>query len=73
MCRQKEEQGKNDKPPDMNVEMYENTRNRMLGTSKVIRLMKLWKVPAQHVEIWKENGKRKEETINGQIKLEGTE
>ncbi len=56
MCRQKEYQGKNDKPPDMNVEMYENTRNRMLGTSKVIRLMKLWKVPAQLIKE-SENGK----------------
>ena len=42
MYRQKDSDGKNDKPPDMNVEMYENTRNRILGTSKVIRLMKLW-------------------------------
>ena len=42
--KKKEDQGNNDKPLDMNVQMYENTRNRMLGTSKVIRLMKLWKI-----------------------------
>lgn len=47
MGRPKGSKGKKDESSDSNVEMYENTRNRMLGTSKVIRLMKLWKVPEQ--------------------------
>jgi hypothetical protein len=34
--------GKKDKPLDMNIEMYENTRNRMMGSSKIVRLMRLW-------------------------------
>ncbi len=34
--------GKKDKPLDMNIESYENTRNRMMGTSKLVRLMRLW-------------------------------
>lgn len=48
--RPKGSKGKQDESSDSNVEMYENTRNRMLGTSKVIRLMKLWKVPAQLIK-----------------------
>lgn len=34
--------GKKDKALDSNVESYENTRNRILGASKVVRLMRLW-------------------------------
>lgn len=38
-----------------------NIRNQMLGSPKVIRLMKLWKVPAQSVKE-SENGKIIEQT-----------
>lgn len=34
--------GKKDKSLDANVEAYENTRNRMMGASKLVRLMRLW-------------------------------
>jgi hypothetical protein len=40
--------------------VYKNMRNEILGSPKVIRLMDLWKVPAQLIE----------ESENGQIKLE---
>ena len=52
---EKKSPSKKDESSDSNVEMYENTRNRMLGTSKVIRLMKLWKVPAQLKELQSES------------------
>lgn len=47
MGRPKGSKGKKDVPSEINTERYANTRNEMMGTSKVIRLMKLWKVPAK--------------------------